>query len=354
MSLSLGDIAARYGCELHGDPDVCVSHVATLSGAGADSITFLANKSYRSQLAATRAAAVILSAEYVENCPVAALVSPNPYAVYARVAGDLHPPLALQPGVDASASVGEGCTVPGSCQVSAGAVIEAGATLGERVRIGPNSVIGRDSRIGDDTQLMANVTLYHGVCIGRRCLIHSGTVVGADGFGIAQDESGWTKVPQIGGVDVGDDVEIGANTTIDRGAIDNTVIGAGVKLDNQIQVAHNVTIGAHTAIAALVGISGSTTIGSGCMIGGASIIAGHISICDHVMLAAGTGVASTIDKPGAYGGFPANADEIGRWRKNVIRFGQLDEMTRRLRKVEKELGKMTDQSRSDQDKSTGS
>jgi len=332
MSITLGEIAARYGCELRGDPDGRVSHVATLSGAGSESISFLANKAYRQQLETTRAAAVILSAADVDACQAAALVAQNPYAVYARVATELHPPFALIPGVDALASVGH-------CQVAPGAVIEDGVTLGERVSIGPNCVVGRNTTIGDDTCLMANVTVYYGVSIGARCLIHGGAVIGADGFGIAQDESGWTKVPQIGGVEIGDDVEIGANTTIDRGAIENTVINAGVKLDNQIQIAHNVTIGAHTAIAALVGISGSTSIGAGCMIGGASIIAGHISICDRVMLAAGTGVAGTIDKPGAYGGFPANADEIGRWRKNVIRFGQLDEMARRLRKVEKRLDK---------------
>ena len=277
MSITLGEIAARYGCELRGDPDDHVSHVATLSGAGSESISFLANKAYRQQLETTRAAAVILSAEDVDACSTAALVTQNPYAVYARVATELHPPFALVPGVDALASVGQGCTIADTCQVAPGAVIEDGVTLGERVSIGPNCVVGRNTWMGDDTRLMANVTVYHGVSIGARCLLHSGTVVGADGFGIAQDESGWTKVPQVGGVEIGDDVEIGANTTIDRGAIENTVINAGVKLDNQIQVAHNVTIGAHTAIAALVGISGSTSIGAGCMIGGASIIAGHIS-----------------------------------------------------------------------------
>jgi len=342
VSISLGEIAARYGCELHGDPDTRISHVATLDGAGQDSVSFLANKSYRQQLESTGAAAVILAAEHVDACPTAALVSSNPYAVYARVATELHPPFTLIPGIDPLASIGADCTIADSCQVAAGAVIEAGATLGERVSIGPNSVVGRDSCIGDDTRLMANVTVYHGVRIGRRCLLHSGAVIGADGFGIAQDDAGWTKVPQVGGVDIADDVEIGANTTIDRGAIDDTVICAGVKLDNQIQVAHNVTIGAHTAIAALAGIAGSTTIGGGCMIGGASMISGHISICDHVMLAAGSGVANSIDKPGVYGGFPANADEIVRWRKNVIRYGQLNEMALRLRKAEKLLDKLAD------------
>ena len=341
MSISLGEIAARYGCELHGDPDTRVSHVATLDGAGEDSLSFLANKSYRQQLETTGAGAVLLAAEDVDACPTAALVASNPYAVYARVATDLHPPFALVPGIDALASVGEDCTIADSCQVAAGAVIEAGATLGERVAIGPNSVVGRGTCIDDDTRLMANVTVYHGVRIGKRCLLHSGAVIGADGFGIARDDSGWTKVPQVGGVDIADDVEIGANTTIDRGAIDDTVIGAGAKLDNQIQIAHNVTIGAHTAIAALAGIAGSTTVGGGCMIGGGSLISGHITICDQVMLAAGTGVANSIGKPGVYGGFPANADDVGRWRKNVIRYGQLDEMARRLRKAEKLLAKLS-------------
>ncbi len=341
MGICLGEIAARYGCELRGDPDTRVSHVATLCGAAHDSISFLANRAYRGQLETTGAAAVILSAEYLDACPTAALVALNPYAVYARVASDLHPPTAPVPGIDARASVSEGCSIADSAQIAAGAVIEDGATLGERVSIGPNCVVGRGTRVGDDTRLMANVTVCHDVSIGKRCLLHSGAVIGADGFGIAQDETGWIKVPQLGGVNIADDVEVGANTTIDRGAIDDTVICSGVKLDNHIQIAHNVQIGAHTAVAALAGISGSTSIGAGCMIGGACMIAGHIDICDHVMLAAGTGVAGSIRKPGAYGGFPANADEIGRWRKNVIRYGQLDEMARRLRAVEKRLEKMS-------------
>ena len=342
MSLTLGEISTRFGCELHGDPDVRVSHVATLGRADADSIAFLANKAYRSQLEDTAAAAVILDADEASACPSAALVSPNPYGVYAHVAMILHPPAPLVSGIDPLASIGEGCLIPDSCQLAAGVVLEDGVELGERVLIGPNCVVGRGTVIGDDTRLMANVSVYHSVRIGARCLFHSGAVIGSDGFGIAQTDTGWIKVPQVGGVVVGDDVEIGANTTIDRGAIDDTVISPGVKLDNHIQVAHNVTIGPHTAIAAHVGISGSTRIGGGCMIGGASIIAGHISICDGVMLAAGTGVAGTIDKPGAYGGFPANADKIGRWRKNVIRYGQLDDMSRKLRQLEKRVNALAD------------
>lgn len=340
MSLSLGDIAGRFGCELRGDDDVRVSHVATLDGADGNSVSFLANATYRQQLLTTKAAGVIVSADDADACPTAALVTSNPYAVYARVAAELHPPHPLEPGIHDRAAVADGAAVPASCEIAAGAVIESGAVLGERVRVGPNSTVGRDCRIGDDTCLMANTTLYHGVRIGARGIVHSGVVIGSDGFGIAQDTNGWSKVPQVGGVEIGDDVEIGANTTVDRGAIEDTVIREGAKLDNQIQIAHNVTIGAHTAMAALTGVAGSTTIGSGCLIGGGSIIAGHLSICDNVMLAAGTGVATSIGKPGAYGGFPANADDIGRWRKNVIRYGQLDDMSKRLRRLEKQLNKL--------------
>lgn len=341
MSLSLGEIAERFGCELRGDSAVRVRHVATLHGADAESVSFLANAAYRGQLETTGAAAVIVSAEHVDACPTAALVTPNPYALYARVATVLHPPRPLRPGVDPAASVADGATVPASCEIAPGGVIEQDARLGERVYVGPNATVGRGSRIGDDTQLLANATVYHGVRIGSRCIVHSGVVIGSDGFGIAQDEHGWSKVPQVGGVEIGDDVEIGANTTVDRGAIEDTVIGEGAKLDNQIQIAHNVTIGAHTAMAALTGVAGSSTIGSGCMIGGGSIIAGHLSICDNVLLAAGTGVANSITRPGAYGGFPANADDIGRWRKNVIRYGQLDDMSKRLRRLEKQMKKLS-------------
>ena len=337
MGLLLGDIAERFGCELRGTAEVTVSRVATLQGADGESIAFLANSAYRPQLETTAAAAVILGPDDADACPTAALVAANPYAVYAHVASELHPPPPLAPGVHPGAAVAAGAAVPDSCEIAPGGVVEDGVVLGERVYVGPNTTVGRDSRVGDDTRLLANVTVYHGVTIGARCIVHSGAVIGSDGFGIAQEQHGWSKVPQVGGVRVGNDVEIGANTTVDRGAIEDTVIGDGAKLDNQIQIAHNVTIGAHTAMAALTGVAGSSSIGSRCMIGGGSIIAGHLSICDNVLLAAGTGVASSITKPGAYGGFPANADDIGRWRKNVIRYGQLDEMSKRLRKLEKQI-----------------
>jgi UDP-3-O-[3-hydroxymyristoyl] glucosamine N-acyltransferase len=336
MGATLGEIAGRFGCELHGDPDVVVERVATLTGAGQDSISFLANPAYRSQLEGTAAGCVILGPGDVESCPTAALVSGNPYIVYAQVAAELHPAANLSPGIDPGATVATGCEIPESSEVAAGAVISDGVVLGERVFIGANTFIGAGSRIGDDSRLMSGVNVYSNVRIGNRCIVHSGAVIGSDGFGFAPDETrSYIKVPQVGGVLIGDDVEIGANTTIDRGAIDDTLIGDGVKLDNLIQVAHNVSIGAHTAIAALVGISGSTTIGSRCIVGGHSGFAGHIYIVDDVMIGAGTAIMNSIKKPGMYGGAPATADEIGRWRKNVVRYRQLDDMARRLRKLEK-------------------
>ncbi|MDH3509667.1 MAG: UDP-3-O-(3-hydroxymyristoyl)glucosamine N-acyltransferase [Gammaproteobacteria bacterium] len=342
MGLSLGDIAARYGCELRGDPDFVVHHVATLKGADRRSIAFLANAVYRSQLGTTKAGAVIVSPDDAEACSTAALITSNPYLVYAHVAAELHPAEAVEPGISPATTIGSDADVPQSCHVAAGAVIDADVTLGERVYIGANSVIGRGSELGDDTRVMAGVIIYPGVRIGRRCILHGGAVIGADGFGIAKDESGaWIKVPQLGAVIIGDDVEIGANTAIDRGAIENTVIGNGVRLDNLIQVGHNVSIGADTAIAGLTGIAGSARIGARCIIGGHAGVAGHIEIVDDVVVTGGTPVLSSLKKPGYYGGVATSADDIRKWRRNAARFSQLDEMARRLRKLEKQIEKST-------------
>jgi UDP-3-O-[3-hydroxymyristoyl] glucosamine N-acyltransferase len=337
MALTLGSLAVRHGCELRGDPAVLVDRVATLAEAGPGAVTFLANALYRSQLGATRASAVILAAEDAAECPVAALVCPSPYLAYARIAAELHPPAPLRPAVDRSASIGEGCSVPQSCQIDPGVVLEADVSLGERVHIGANTVIGAGCRIGADSRILPGSVLYPGVRLGERCLLHSGVVIGADGFGIARGPSGaWTKVPQLGGVVIGNDVEIGANTTIDRGAIGDTVIGDGVKLDNQIQIGHNVIVGNHTAIAAMTGVSGSTRIGARCMIGGSVGFAGHISIADDVVITARANVTNSITRAGLYSG-AVPADEARRFRKNAVRFGQLDELARRLRDIERRL-----------------
>lgn len=336
MGVSLGRLAVRYGCELRGDPDRVVERVGTLASADSQSLAFLANRAYRSQLASTRAAAVILSAADAANCPVDALVAGDPYVVYARIAAELHPGPPAEPGVHPSAVVGSECRVPASCEVGAGVVLGRQVVLGERVVLGPRTVIGDRVRIGADSRLMPGVTLCADVRIGARCVLHPGVVVGSDGFGFAREREGnYVKVPQLGSVQVGDDVEIGANTTIDRGAIDDTVIGNGVKLDNQIQVGHNVRIGEHTVVAAQTGISGSTTIGARCTIGGQAGFAGHIVVADDVVIGGGTSVTGSIRSAGVYAGGGTPADTLQRWRRNMARFGQLDELAKRLRDVEK-------------------
>jgi UDP-3-O-[3-hydroxymyristoyl] glucosamine N-acyltransferase len=327
--MTLGELAVRFGCELEGDPGVEIDSVATLQNANARSITFLANPKYRRQLATTRAAAVVLDPRSAESCPVAALITANPYATYARIATLLHPEVRWPAGVDADARVGAGAQIAASASIAAGVVIEADVRVGERVRIGPGCVVMNGSSIGDDTRLSANVTLCHRVSIGARVLIHPGAVIGADGFGLAPERGAWVKVPQVGSVRIGDDVEIGANTTIDRGAIEDTVIEDGVKLDNQIQIGHNVRIGAHTAIAGCTGVSGSTIIGRRCMIGGMVGFAGHLSVCDDVVVTGLTLVSHSIRKPGVYSsGLPA--DEARRWRRNAVRVRHLDELAKRV------------------------
>jgi UDP-3-O-[3-hydroxymyristoyl] glucosamine N-acyltransferase len=330
MSMTLGELAVRFGCTLKGDPQIRVSHVATLERAEASAIAFLANPRYRRYLAASRAGAVVLDPKFAEDFPGATLLSKNPYATYARIAALLHPPRTVAAGVHPAAVVDPAARVDVSASIGPGTVVEADVVIGARAVVGPGCVLLRGSQVGADTRLVANVTLCEAVEVAERCLLHPGVVIGADGFGLAQDDGRWIKVPQIGSVRIGADVEIGANTTIDRGAIEDTVIGEGVKLDNQIQVGHNVKIGAHTAIAGCSGISGSTTIGSRCMLGGKVGVAGHLSICDDVVITGKSFVSSSIHKPGYYSsGLPV--EESAKFRKNAARFYQLDELARQVR-----------------------
>ncbi len=337
-SRTLAELAAMFAGEVHGDPETRVSKVATLQSADASSISFLSNPKYASQLAATSAGAVILHPDAAAHCPTAALLVADPYLVYAKIAAVLHPPAELQEGIHPKASVAEDATVPPSCEIAAGAVIDAGVVLGERVYVGPNCYLGTRVTVGSDTRLMANVTLYHEVAIGERCLIHSATVVGSDGFGNARNKDGsWTKVPQIGAVTIGNDVELGSGCTIDRGAIDDTIIADGARLDNQVHVAHNVQIGQHTAIAGQVGFSGSTTVGARCQFGGQVAISGHIDICDDVGLMGRATVTNSIDKPGIYSSGILPLESATQHNKNAVRFRQLDKMARTLRKIEKKV-----------------
>jgi UDP-3-O-[3-hydroxymyristoyl] glucosamine N-acyltransferase len=334
MGLTLGELAVRFGCELRGDPAIRVDRIGTLSGAGPGELAFLANPHYRAQLAATRASAVVLDAANAAACPVAALVHSNPYARYAHIAALLHPEAPAPAGVHERALVDPSAQLAASASVGAGAVIGPRCTIGERVRIGPGCVLGADVQVAEDCRLHARVTLASGTVLGARACLQSGAVVGSDGFGFAREGAGWTKVPQLGRVRIGADVEIGANTTIDRGAIDDTVIGAGVKLDNQIQVAHNVHIGEHTVIAACTGISGSTRIGARCMIAGMVGIVGHLDICDDVVVTGLSMVSHSISTPGVYsGGIPAAPAAL--WRRVVGRFKRLDALAARVTRLER-------------------
>jgi UDP-3-O-[3-hydroxymyristoyl] glucosamine N-acyltransferase len=332
--MTLGELAVRFGLALRGDPDVRVTRVGTLDAADASAITFLANPRYRRFLRDTRAGAVVLDPKLADECPVPALLAKNPYAAYARIAAILHPPSTTAPGRHSTAAIDPQAHIDESASIGAHCVIAAGVKIGPRVVIGAGTVVLEDVSIGADTRLVAKVTVCRSVTIGERCLLHPGAVIGADGFGLAPDRGEWIKVPQVGSVRIGNDVEIGANTTVDRGAIEDTVIEDGAKLDNQIQVAHNVQIGAHTVIAGCTGISGSTTIGRRCMIGGQVGIAGHLSICDDVVLTGRSFVTSSIHKPGTYSsGLPV--EEASRFRKNAARFYQLDEFMRGMRKSQR-------------------
>jgi UDP-3-O-[3-hydroxymyristoyl] glucosamine N-acyltransferase len=318
MSWALGDLAARFGCQLQGDPAVIVDHVAPLLSATPTALSFLANPKLAPQLAHTRAGAVVLAPRSAASCPVPALLADNPHALFARMAALLYPPAPLQPGIHPLAVVDVSASIDPSCEVGPHCVIGAGAVIGPRCYIGPVCLLGPGVRLGSDCHLTGRVSLEHGVQLGARVLIHPGAVIGADGFGLAREGSTWLKVPQVGSVRIGDDVEIGANTTIDRGAIGDTVIGDGVKLDNLIQIGHNVQVGAHTAIAGCAGISGSVRIGERCMIGGGAGLAGHIEICDDVVLSGMSQVSHSIKDPGVYSSV-LPAEPVRRWRRIVAR-----------------------------------
>jgi UDP-3-O-[3-hydroxymyristoyl] glucosamine N-acyltransferase len=334
MPAKLGELAAQFGCELIGDPQVEVSRVSTLSGASPGSVCFLANATYKPQLQATNASAVIVMASDADACRTAVLISDDPYLTFARIASVLYPPTLVNPGVHVSAVVAPSAQVAASAQIAALAVIGDDSIIGEDAYVGPGTVIGDRCTLGAASRLMANVTLVQDVSIGQRTIVHPGAVLGADGFGNARTDSGWVKVPQVGGVQVGDDVEIGANTTIDRGAIDDTVIENGVRLDNLIQIAHNVRIGEHTAIAATVGISGSAVIGKRCMLAGRAGVFGHVTICDDVILGAAAIATRDITEPGLYSAhFPAEKSKD--WMKKVARFRRIEKLADRVQQLEK-------------------
>ena len=333
---TLTELANHIGARIVGDKGLKISGLATLQDATTGELSFLSNSKYLQFLENTKASAVIVDPDAAEGCPVDALVVEHPYIAYAKLSKLFDRSMSKNIGVHPSAVIAKSCALGNDVSIGANVVIEERVNISSGVTIGAGSYIGADCSIGDYSTLNPNVTLYHGVRMGRRCIIHSGTVIGSDGFGFANHQGRWEKIHQLGGVIVGDDVEVGANTCIDRGALSDTVIGNGVKLDNHIQIAHNVVIGEHTAIAGSAGVAGSTEIGSYCTVGGAAAITGHIKIVDHVHVSGMAMVTHSLDKPGVYSSGTGLMDNLT-WRKNTARFKKLDEYTRRLFKLEKKF-----------------
>ncbi|MBP6095487.1 MAG: UDP-3-O-(3-hydroxymyristoyl)glucosamine N-acyltransferase [Methyloversatilis sp.] len=335
MPARLGDVVAQLGGELHGDPDCVIEQVASLEAAGRQHIAFMSGPKYRKALDQSLAGVVIVSPVDGTGLVRFHIRVRNPSLYFARVAQLLNPEPIFVPGIQSGAMVAPDAVIDPSAHIAAGAVVGARVRIGAASVIGAGSVVGDDCVIGAATRLHARVTLYASCVVGDRCVLHSGSVIGADGFGFAREaDASWVKIPQIGRVLIGNDVEVGANTTIDRGALDDTVIGNGVKLDNLIQIAHNVHVGEHTAMAACTGVAGSTHIGSRCMIGGSVNIMGHSEIADDVIVSAVTFVSKSITEAGVYtGSLPSM--EHREWSRNFARIRQLDSMADRLRSLER-------------------
>ncbi len=334
MQLTLADLAEQIGARLTQGGDIIIQGVNTLTAAGPGDVSFLANDSYRRHLANTQAAAVIVAPEQAEDVAGIALLADNPYLAFARATQlfDNRPHVAA--GVHPSAVVAGTAQLADDVRVAANVVIGEHVYIGAGSEIGPGTVIGDHCTLGQNCRLAANVTLYHDVALGDRCTVHSGAVLGADGFGFAPDAGRWHKIAQLGGVRIGSDVEIGANTCVDRGALEDTVIADGAILDNLIQVAHNVSIGEGTAIAACAGIAGSTQVGAGCTLAGGAGLSGHLSIADGSHIAAMALISKSIDEPGVYASGTAQMP-LKEWRRSATRFRQLDSMAKRLQQLEK-------------------
>jgi len=333
---SLKEIAARFGGRLLGNAETTVNQIATLESAQAGQLTFLASTKYRPLLAHTRASAIIVGTADAETTSLPRIISDNPYLYFAKVSAFLNPLDSVVPGIHPSAVIEEGAQIDPGAYIGPNVAIGAGSRIGAGSAIMAGCSIGARVSIGSDTRLHPRVVVYNNCVLGNRLIVHSGVVIGADGFGLAMDEGRWLKIPQIGRVVIGDDVEIGANTTIDCGALDDTVIEEGVKLDNLIQIAHNVRIGAHTAIAGCVGIAGSAVIGRHCRIGGGSGILGHTQISDHIEISSYTMIGKSIREPGTYTGiFPFSSHKL--WQKNAAQLRHLDELANKMKTLQDEV-----------------
>ncbi len=336
--LRLSELAEQFNLQYHGDGDVVIDGVGTLSDASGSQLSFLSNPAYRDQLATTRAAVVLVSASDADKCPVNTLIADDPYVSYAKIATLFDPKRPRKPGIHPSASIDPTATLGSHVHIGANAVIGAGCVIADAVVIGPGCVLTADCQLGSACHLDANVTLCDGVVIGQRCIIHPGAVIGADGFGLAFDQDHWVKIPQLGTVRIGDDCEIGANTTIDRGAIGDTVLEHDVRLDNQIQIGHNVQIGAHTAMAGRVGISGSTTIGKYCMFAGSSGTVGHITVADRTTVNFCSVVTKSVTQAGTVWSASLPAQPLRDWNRSVAHLRKLEKLARRVLRLEKSTG----------------
>ncbi len=338
MTATLGDIAAVCDAELQGDPASKIFNVASLRNSAPGDLSFFVNRYFHADLEKTRATAVVLAATDAPACPTARLISSDPYLAYAKAARFLNPIAKFSPGIHPSAVVNASADIAADCFIGANSVIGGNVVIGSGSYIGPGCVIEAGVVIGSQCRFYPRVTLMERVEIGMRVLLHPGVVIGADGYGIANDSGRWLKIPQLGNVVIGDDVEIGANTTIDRGSLENTVVETGAKIDNQVQIGHNTRIGEHTAIAGAAVVAGSVKIGRRCMIGGASAITGHIEIVDDVVITGMSGVSNSIKQAGVYSsGVPVTDNKT--WRKNMARFRHLDEIARKIARMEKLVNK---------------
>jgi UDP-3-O-[3-hydroxymyristoyl] glucosamine N-acyltransferase len=333
--LTLADLANKFSLQYNGDGDTVIDGIGTLADATRTQLSFLSNPAYRKQLKSTNAAAVIVTADDAGDCPVSTLVAEDPYVSYAKIAVSFDPRRPPEPGVHPSASIDSTAIVGKDVQVGANAVIGPGCEIASACFIGPGCVLVADCNIGMGSRLLANVTVCENVVIGERTIIHPGAVIGADGFGLAFDRDHWVKIPQLGSVVIGNDCEIGANTTIDRGAIGNTILEEDVRIDNLVQIAHNVQIGAHTAMAAMVGIAGSTTIGKYCMFAGSSGAVGHIQIADRTTVNYRSVVTKPITQPGTVWSSALAARPVREWNRTAAHLRKLDKLARRVLKLEK-------------------
>lgn len=336
LACRLEQLAKHLDAKLHGDGDLTITGLASMKSAVSGQITFLADKKLKDNLSNCKASAVVMTEECLEYWQGAALIVTNPYLAYAKLAQFLDTTPVPAKDIAPSAVIDETAQLGSNVSIGANAVIESGVKLGDNCIIGAGCFVGKNTTIGAGTKLWANVSVYHNCVIGDNCLVQSGTVIGADGFGYANDKGEWIKIPQLGRVVIGNNVEIGASTTIDRGALDDTIIGNGVIIDNQCQIAHNDIIGDHTAIAGGVIMAGSLTVGRHCLIGGASVINGHMEICDQVTVTGMGMVMRPITKPGVYSsGIPLQENKV--WRKTASLVLHIDEMNKRLKSLEKKL-----------------